>query len=107
MQVDRVRRRYGSAVKTRRAPSRHCRDASVHGHTTTTMHDIEYTPPRPPSPPVGWVGANAVKHASYCVRELDNQNTVFSVFCFLAVTTAGWRVISFLCGQNLNSAQGG
>ena len=32
------------SVKTRRAPSRHCRDARVYGHTTTAMHDNEYTP---------------------------------------------------------------
>ena len=32
------------AVKTRRAPSRHCREARVYGHTATAMHDIEYTP---------------------------------------------------------------
>ena len=31
------------SVKTRRAPSRHCRDARVYGHTTTAMHDNEYT----------------------------------------------------------------
>ena len=34
------------SVKTRHAPSRHCRDARVYGHTTTAMHDNEYTPPR-------------------------------------------------------------
>ena len=33
------------SVKTRRAPSRHCRDARVYGHTTTAMHDNEYPPP--------------------------------------------------------------
>ena len=33
------------SVKTRRAPSRHRRDARVHGYTTTAMRDIEYTPP--------------------------------------------------------------
>ena len=33
------------SVKTRRAPSRHCRDARVYRHTTTAMHDNEYTPP--------------------------------------------------------------
>ena len=27
------------SVKTRRAPSRHCRDARVYGHTTTAVHD--------------------------------------------------------------------
>ena len=31
-------------VKTRRAPSRHCRYARVYGHTTTAMHDIVSTP---------------------------------------------------------------
>ena len=34
------------SVKARRAPSRHCRDARVYGHTTTAMHDSEYTPCR-------------------------------------------------------------
>ena len=38
------------SVKTRRAPARHCRGARVSGHTTTAMHDNEYTPPSPPSP---------------------------------------------------------
>ena len=32
------------SVKTRRAPSRHCRDASVYSLTFTAMHDNEYTP---------------------------------------------------------------
>ena len=36
------------SVKTRRAPSRHCRDARVYDHTTTAMHDVEYTLPPPP-----------------------------------------------------------
>ena len=31
------------SVKSRRAPSRHCRDAKVYGHTTKAMHDNEYT----------------------------------------------------------------
>ena len=32
------------SVKTLRAPSRHCGDTRVYGHTTTAMHDSEYTP---------------------------------------------------------------
>ena len=36
-------------VKTRRARSRHSRDARVYGHTTKAMHKLS-TPP-PPSPP--------------------------------------------------------
>ena len=35
------------SVKTRHAPSRHCRDERVYVHTTTAMHDNEYTPPPP------------------------------------------------------------
>ena len=34
-----------STVNTRRAPSRHSRDAKVYGHTTTAMRKIEYPPP--------------------------------------------------------------
>ena len=37
---------YAWSVKTRHAPSRHCRDARVYGHTTTAMHDVN-TPPLP------------------------------------------------------------
>ena len=37
------------SMETRRAPSRHRRDARVYGHTTTVVHDNEYAPP--PSPP--------------------------------------------------------
>ena len=33
------------SVKTRHAPSRHCRGVMVYGHTATAMHDIEYPPP--------------------------------------------------------------
>ena len=33
-------------VKTRRAPSRHSRDAGVYGHTTTAMHKLSTPPPR-------------------------------------------------------------
>ena len=36
-------------VKTRRAPSRHGRDARVYGHTTTAMHKLR-TPPPPTIP---------------------------------------------------------
>ena len=34
-----------SSSKTRRAPSRHCRDARVYGHTTTAMHGMRTPPP--------------------------------------------------------------
>ena len=38
-------------LKTRRAPSRHSRDARVYGHTTAAMHKLS-TPPTPPPTPV-------------------------------------------------------
>ena len=34
-------------VKTRRAPSRHSRNARVYGHTTTAMHKLSTPPPLP------------------------------------------------------------
>ena len=40
------------SVKIRRAPSQHCRDARVYGHTTTTIHDNDYSH----SPPSGTPG---------------------------------------------------
>ena len=36
---------YAWSVKTRRAPSRHCKGARIYGHTTTAMHDNEHTHP--------------------------------------------------------------
>ena len=38
-------------VETRRASSRHCRDASVYGQTTTAMHKLSTPPSAPPRPP--------------------------------------------------------
>ena len=51
------------SVKTRRAPSRHCRNARVFGQTTTAMQEDEY----PPSSLSLSVGNDVVKHASQCV----------------------------------------
>ena len=34
-------------MKTRRAPSRHSRDARVYGHKTTAMHKLSTPPPSP------------------------------------------------------------
>ena len=39
------------SLKTRHAPSRHCRDARVYGHTTTALHEIEYISPIEYTPP--------------------------------------------------------
>ena len=41
-------------VKTRRAPSRHGRDARVYGHTTTAMHKLSTPPPPLPPPSVSF-----------------------------------------------------
>ena len=40
-------------VKTRRAPSRHSRDARVYGHTTTAMHKLSTPPLRPSTSEIG------------------------------------------------------
>ena len=37
--------------ETRPAPSRHSRDATVYGHTTTVMHKLSTPPPFPPPHP--------------------------------------------------------
>ena len=47
------------SAKTRCAPSRHCRDATVYGHTTTAMHHNEYTPPPPVS--INWTLSSMCK----------------------------------------------
>ena len=39
------------SVQARRAPSRQCRDARVHGHTTTAVHEMSTFPSPPPPPP--------------------------------------------------------
>ena len=56
-----VRTMSACSLKTRRAPSRHCRDARVYGHTTTAMHDMR-TPP-PPVPPLGCFGCDQCARA--------------------------------------------
>ena len=38
---------YAWSVKTRHAPSRHCRDARVYGHATTAMHEYRVHPHPP------------------------------------------------------------
>ena len=39
------------SVKTRRRPSRHCRDAEAHGHACDYGHACQRAPPPLPSPP--------------------------------------------------------
>ena len=64
------------SVKTRHAPSQHCRDERVYGHTTTAMHEleyispIEYTPYSPPLPPPT-INSTFVRHL--CVRASASQ----------------------------------
>ena len=51
---------------------------------------------------IGWVGVGWRRRCKsrLSLRELGNQSTVF-LGGFLAVTTAGGRVRSLLCGENL------
>ena len=53
---------------------------------------------------MGWRRLATTPYTHLSLRELDNQVTPLFV---LAVTTAGDRLISYLCGDNLNSALGG
>ena len=52
-----VQAMYAWSVKIRHAPSQHCGDKRVYGHTTSAMHEIEYTSPieSPPLPTAGSV----------------------------------------------------
>ena len=42
---------FSRSVRTRRVPSRHCRDARVYGHATMVMPDMSTPPPSPPRAP--------------------------------------------------------
>ena len=76
------------SVKTRRTPSRHCRGARVYGHTTTVVHDIEYTPPpRLPNPHSPYPSSNA-----QALRSIYPSRQFVFMFPLLAV----FSVISFL-----------
>ena len=52
---------YAWSVKTRHAPSRHCRDARVYGHMTTAMHEYRVHP----APP-----------HDICRRKLDHESEI-------------------------------
>ena len=50
------------SVEIRRAPSRHCRDARVFGHTTTAMHEYRVHPPPAPTSRLVGGGLQPVKN---------------------------------------------
>ena len=60
--------------------------STLYGHTTTAMHDIEYTPTRLRYILcIGWVGIVWQRYCRTCrsLLELDNQGTLFLfLFCF-------------------------
>ena len=57
-------------LETRRAPSRHSRDARVYGHTTTAMHKLSALPP-PPSP----LPSLPPRNRHQRVQRFDRKNT--------------------------------
>ena len=59
------------SVKIRRAPSRHCRDARVYGHTTTDMHDNEHTSPATSSPSVFKTDRGGVRKRTILPSQLE------------------------------------
>ena len=85
------------SVKTRRAPSRHCRDARVYGHTTTACINMSTTPsastrrsaqnskrPRPPHRATRKMTA----HPPLSLNELPSR------FCCLLYTSPSPRDLS-------------
>ena len=77
-------------VKTRRAPSRHCRDARIYGHTTTAMPQLSTTPPPPLfvlSPPLFFLSGQGVrrrrgKNKRFLPSEVfSGRQRESSVFC--------------------------
>ena len=67
------------SVKTRRAPSRHCRYARVYGHTTTATHDMS-NPPSPLLPsPQHFVGFEVGRGGRACVVRRSLPETTRSI----------------------------
>ena len=62
------------SVKTRRAPSRRCRDARVYGHTTTGMHDNEALPNLTRTTPTAVVGAIVQLHRYSFRQAFEEQH---------------------------------
>ena len=87
-----VQAMFAWSVKTRCAPSRHCRDARVYGHTTTAMHDTEYTPPPPRSTMVHLVaspvfpGSCKVELETASLREKEELNAKWGQIMQVAKT---------------------
>ena len=68
------------SVKTRRAPSRQCRDARVNGHTTTARHDNECPPTRPPGNPPDHPHPNfSMSLMVMCTYGADTSSSVISI----------------------------
>ena len=69
------------SVKTRHAPSRHCRGAMVYANTTTAIHGIEYIPPiEYPPPPQPWHA-----YVAYLVAYLVSHLVACLVPCLVLV----------------------
>ena len=71
------------SVKNQRAPSRHCRDASIYGLSATVMHDTAdmSTPPAPRSVPLACL--LLIFAVAYVVSNLDSflRNTLHKTRC--------------------------
>ena len=60
-------------LRGRHAPSRHCRDAKVYGHTIPAMHEIEYISPIEYPPPPAAVRNILAKHCGHSGRQHKNR----------------------------------
>ena len=66
------------SVKTRRAPSRPCRDARVDGHTTTAVHEIEYISSIEYTPPLPRSGPACVRRQAQRYTRCQSDNWVYN-----------------------------
>ena len=64
--------------KSRRAPSRHSRDARVYGSTTTAMHELSAPPPPPPSPRGGGENRKLIFQTPDSENSILNMSYPFS-----------------------------
>ena len=68
------------SVKTRHAPSRHCREARVYGHTTMAMHAMSTPPPPLPRSQGPPACTTSLPNAIGALDTPFEPNAVFSMF---------------------------
>ncbi|CAM9741270.1 unnamed protein product, partial [Laminaria digitata] len=72
-------------TQTRRAPSRNCRDARVYGHTTTAMHDDDYTPLPPATGHPRPLGEIFICNRGVCCQRSSDHRAMHPAACSLTL----------------------